>query len=189
MSKRIWLAGILGGLAMFIWTFIAHMAMPLGQAGVQQIENEQPLLAAMQSTLNAPGLFLFPRMTPGADQARYQQQIATGPSGMLVYFPKRDFAFGKLVAVEFVKELLEALIAVYLLSLTRLGSFAGRVGFCALIGLIAAIATNLSYWNWYGFPTAYTVSYMLMGWVGYVCVGLVAAGMKIGGSTGAPTAA
>ena len=31
---RIFFAGLLGGIAMFIWTSIAHMALPLGDTGV-----------------------------------------------------------------------------------------------------------------------------------------------------------
>jgi hypothetical protein len=71
--------------------------------------------------------------------------------------------FGKLLGVEFGTELLETLIAIGLLSLTRLGTFGGRLGFFALLALLAAIATNISYWNWYGFPTVYTASYMFTG--------------------------
>jgi hypothetical protein len=37
MTKRIILAGVLGGIAMFIWTAIAHMALPLGEAGIGEI--------------------------------------------------------------------------------------------------------------------------------------------------------
>ena len=33
-TTRIILAGVLGGIAMFIWTSIAHMATPLGHAGI-----------------------------------------------------------------------------------------------------------------------------------------------------------
>ena len=42
MSTRVLLAGILGGIAMFVWTAIAHMFIaPLGEAGVREIPNEQ----------------------------------------------------------------------------------------------------------------------------------------------------
>ena len=34
-SMKILLAGILGGIAMFIWTSIAHLAFPLGEAGLR----------------------------------------------------------------------------------------------------------------------------------------------------------
>ena len=46
-------------------------------------------------------------------------------------------------------------------------SFAGRVGFVTMAGVLAAIATNVSYWNWYGFPTNYTAAYMLIQVVGF----------------------
>jgi hypothetical protein len=51
MTKRIILAGVLGGIAMFIWTSIAHMMLPLGEAGIGEIPNEAAVLAAMQTTL------------------------------------------------------------------------------------------------------------------------------------------
>ena len=49
------------------------------------------------------------------------------------------------------------------------------VGFVFSIGILAAIATNVSYWNWYGFPAIYTASYMLIQIVGFLCVGVLAA--------------
>ena len=36
--------------------------------------------------------------------------------------------------------------------------FGGRVLFCALLGLFASLAIDVSYWNWYGFPTNYTAA-------------------------------
>ncbi|PYI72549.1 MAG: hypothetical protein DMF02_03310 [Verrucomicrobia bacterium] len=72
-------------------------------------------------------------------------------------------------------ELLEAILVVFLLAQTRIASFAGRVSFVLIAGILAAIATNVSYWNWYGFPSAYTASYMLIQIVGFFLVGVVAA--------------
>ena len=37
---RILLAGVLGGIMMFVWTSIAHMALPLREAGIDEIPNE-----------------------------------------------------------------------------------------------------------------------------------------------------
>jgi hypothetical protein len=42
---RILVAGILGGIAMFIWTSIAYMALPLGEAGVASGNSGDWLLA------------------------------------------------------------------------------------------------------------------------------------------------
>jgi len=181
MNKRVLLAGILGGVAMFIWTSIAHMLLPLGQTGVRQIDKEDALLSTMQSTLSQPGFYLFPKMPPGNDQAAYLAKVANGPSGLMVYHPRREYAIGRLLGVEFATELIQALIAAWLLSMTMVATFTGRLGVYALAGVIAAVATNVSYWNWYGFPSAYTFAYMFTAWLGYIWAGLIAAAMKIGG--------
>lgn len=181
MSKRVLFTGILGGIAMFVWSSIAHMVLPLGETGIRQIDKEEALLPVMQSALNSSGLYLFPKMTPNNSQTEYLAKIANGPSGMLIYFPRRDVAFGKSLGYEFLTEVIQALIAACLLSLTLIGTFGGRLGFYALAGVIAALATNVSYWNWYGFPSTYTAAYMFTIWMGYVCAGLAAAAMKIGG--------
>ena len=47
---RILFAGIIGGIVMLIWTSIAHMALPLGEAGISEIPNESAVLRAMQSS-------------------------------------------------------------------------------------------------------------------------------------------
>ena len=54
---------------------------------------------------------------------------------------------------------------------------------------MAVITSNVSYWNWYGFPALYTSASMFTIWVGYVCAGLVAAAMKIGGAGNTAAAA
>ena len=102
-------------------------------------------------------------------------KMASGPSGLLIYNYARPFAFAKALTIEFATELLEAILVVLLLAQTRIASFAGRVGFVLVAGILVAIATNISYWNWYGFPCVYTASYMLIQIVGFLCVGIVAA--------------
>src|SRR4029453_16836294 len=104
------------------------------------------------------------------------EKIAANPSGILTYHaPGRPFTLGKLLGIEFATELLEAILVVFLLAQTRIESFAGRVGFVLVVGILAAIATNVSYWNWYGFPGVYIANYMLIQVVGFLCVGIVAA--------------
>jgi len=82
-----------------------------------------------------------------------QQWIAANPSGILVYHPPgRQFTFVKSLAIEFSTEVIQAILVIRLLTQTRIQSFGGRVGFVLFAGVLAAITTNVSYWNWYGFP-------------------------------------
>jgi hypothetical protein len=185
-GMRILLAGILGGIVMFVWTSIAHMALPLGEAGIGEIPNESTVLNAMQSSMgDKTGLYIFPGLGVGKNATReekneamkqMQQRIAANPSGILMYHPPgRQFAFGKSLAIEFSTEVLQAILVIWLLAQTGFGSFAGRVGFVLVAGILAAITTNVSYWNWYGFPGVYTASYILIEIVGFVLVGVIAA--------------
>jgi len=170
---------------MFAWTSIAHMALPLGEAGITEIPNESAVLNSMQSNIgDKAGLYIFPGLGLGENASReeksqamkgMQQRIAANPSGILMYHPPgRQFAFGKSLAIEFSTELLEAILVIWLLAQTQIARFGGRVGFVLLAGILAAIATNVSYWNWYGFPGAYTASYMLTEVIGFLLVGIVA---------------
>jgi hypothetical protein len=183
---KILLAGILSGIAMFIWTSIAHMALPLGEAGIREIPNESAVLSAMQSNIGEQtGLYIFPGPGVGKNATRQKkneamkqmrEKIAANPSGILMYHaPGRPFTFGKWLGIEFGTELLQAILVVFLLAQTRIVSFAGRVGFVLVAGILAAITTNVSYWNWYGFPCVYTASYMVTQIVGFFLVGVIAA--------------
>lgn len=182
---KIVFAGILGGLAMFIWTSIAHLVLPFGEAGVGEIPNESAVLSAFQSNIgDQTGLYIFPGMGVGKNATRQEKnqamkqiaaKAASSPSGLLMYHPTRPFTFGKWMGIEFGTELVEAILAVFLLAQTRIASFVGRIGFVLVAGILAAIATNVSYWNWYGFPSVYVGSYMLIQVVGFLCVGIVAA--------------
>jgi len=183
---KILLTGILGGIVMFIWTSIAHMALPLGEAGIREVANESAVLSAMQSNIgDQTGLYIFPG--PGVEKNATRQEkneamkhmaekMATNPSGILMYHaPGRPFTIGKWLGIEFGTELLEAILVAFLLVQTRIVSFSGRVGFVLVAGILAAITTNVSYWNWYGFPCVYTASYMFIQVVGFLLVGVVAA--------------
>ena len=176
MAKRIFLAGLLGGIAMFVWASLAHMVLGLGSIGIKEIPNEQAILAAMQTGLgNNSGLYIFPAMGREG-MAGYQSKLDRSPSGLVIYHPAGAKAMeaGQLVT-EFLTEVIEALLAVFLLSRTGLTGFASRVGFVTLIGILASITTNIPYWNWYGYPASYTAAYMFTQIVDYLLVGLVAA--------------
>jgi hypothetical protein len=188
-TGRLFRAGIAGGIAMYIWTSIAHLALPLSTAGIQEITNDEPaLLAQMHSNLGeASGMYLFPSSgwksgdsseQRNAAMKRYSEKLATNPSGLLIYHPpgRKALTPGQLVT-EFITELIEALLAVFLLGQTRLASYLARVGFITVIGILAALATNISYWNWYGFPGSYTAAYIVIEIIGFFVAGLAAAAL------------
>jgi hypothetical protein len=186
MAKRILLAGILGGLAMYVWSFIAHMVIPLGMTGFSEIPNEPAVLSAMHASMGGKsGLYIYPGMGLGpnpsmkdvnAAMPQLAKKMETGPHGILIYHPPGGTPIEpRQLGFEFATEVVEALLAAWLLSRTRLAGYASRVGFVFVVGLTAAITTNIPYWNWYGFPASYTMANITIQLVGFLIIGLVAA--------------
>ena len=180
------LAALLGAGAIFVWFAVAHMFTPLGMAGIDYLPKEDAVSDALASSIGTvPGMYMFPtggltKQSSGEEEEKGMQRIMdemkTKPSGLLVYKPAGStFNFGKSLAIEFLTDFAIALIAVLLLAQTRIATFAGRVGFVVLIGVLAAIAANVPHWNWYSFPGTYTVANMFMAIVAMFFAGLVIA--------------
>jgi hypothetical protein len=196
MTTRVLIAGILGGIAMYIWSTLAHVVLPLGQVGLSQMPNEAAVLAAAQaSNGEKDGLYFFPWVDPKDPQMMQKMDAAikTNPSGLMLYHPAghgmTEMA-GPMI-MEFLKEVLQALIAAFLVSLAAVRTYFGRVGFVTLIGVAAAITTNISYWMWYGFPADYTLAAVAIELVDYIAASLAIAwwlGRQSGAVTTAATA-
>jgi hypothetical protein len=183
---RILLAALVGAVAIFAWEFVAHMFTPLGEAGVSYLPNEATVSAALASGIgDRGGFYVYPtggltKDSSGKEKQagieRIMEEIKTKPSGLLLYKPPgATFNFGKNLAVQFLTDFLKALLAVWLLAQTRLATLGGRVGFVVGLGVIAGLATNVPYWNWYGFPGDYTVAQVFMEIAGFFFAGLAIA--------------
>jgi hypothetical protein len=173
---RILIAGILGAIAMFAWTAVAHMATPLGMTGFSRISDEAPVLAAMSGAMGAQGgLYIFPWVDP--NDPKMMEKVAelekVNPHGMILYHgagQNMETDMGPLLTAEFIKQLVQTLIAAWIASMIAAG-FATRWLTVIGIGISASIATNVSYWNWYGFPMDYTLAQIVIEIVGAIVAG------------------
>ena len=187
MTKRILIAGVVAGLVLFLWESVAHMVLPLGEAGVKGLPNEAAVLAALKSNIQTPGFYFFPAggtdqpgLTKEQRQKAFEKQekmMRAGPSGIMVVHPEglAGLSAANLVT-QFASDLMVMLLAAFLLSrATILAGFGARVGFVAMLGLFPTLRVDLPQWNWYGFPTAYTAAQLVMHLVGFAAGGLVLA--------------
>src|SRR5215467_3560596 len=186
MGRKL-LAGILGGLAFFAWSSLAHVVLPLGQTGIQEIPNEQTVTSSMKANINADGMYFFPGTGLPATATNSEKMAAmkdlgpklkAGPTGILVYHPVGGDALSlRPLLTELGTNIVQVLLAVFLLGQTTLASFGARWRFVTVAGVLAAISTNISYWTFYGFPGNYTLAYICIIAMGFVCAGLVVAAM------------
>lgn len=73
----------------------------------------------------------------------YEAKLVTNPSGLLIYHPPgaKSLTPGLLVT-EFLVEVMEALLAVWLLGQAGITSLGGRIGFVATAGVLASLPTK-----------------------------------------------
>lgn len=178
------LGGVLGGAARFFWGMVSHLLLPVGELGVRAIppEHEAGVVAALGAALPERALYLFPGLDPAAaatDAGRqaWLAEVASGPTGLVAFNPGPGVALGpEPLAIELLSGMTACLLAAWLLTRLAPGTpYLRRVGAVVALGVFAALAIEVSYWNWYRFPTIYLLGQALDQVVGMGLAGLVIA--------------
>lgn len=178
MSGKTLVAALVGAVVMYVFASAFHMS-PAGQVGVSPSQDDAAMIAAMKSaTGDKPGMYHFPYVDMSQKDAMktMTDKLKTSSSGIMIYNRAGDGGITppRLIG-EFVIELIEVLLALWLLSKTTITSFGGRVGFMAGVGLIAGITTNVSYLLWFNYPVDYTILNVVYEVLKFTVAGLVAA--------------
>ncbi|HEV8239855.1 MAG TPA: hypothetical protein VGS57_10855 [Thermoanaerobaculia bacterium] len=179
--KRIAIAAVVGGLAMFIWGAISHMLTPLGEAGLKSMPaaSEPAVTGALSANVPDDGMYMFPGMDERArstkeGQEEWMRRYAAGPAGLLIYHPHGGSVMNpKLFGIELLTNILAVAVAAWAASHVR--TFARRVALVTTFGLAAWLSIEASYWNWYGFPTNYALAQLVDQLGGFFFAGLVVA--------------
>ncbi len=181
--KRIWVAGILAGIAVFVFSAILHMATPVGHMGLRSLPGEESIAAAMRAGIPEPGLYFFPGMEMGRtltaeEQKAWTDRYVAGPTGLLVYSPGgKAPMLPRQLGVELLADVLAACLAAFVLSHAAM-PFGRRAFAVMLLGVFAWLAESMSFWNWYGFPTAWAVADLVDQAGGWLVGGLVIAALQ-----------
>ena len=61
---RVLIAALLGGLVVFLWGFVSHVVLPVGDMGMRQPANEDVVLEAIKTGLGAEGVYYLPSIAP-----------------------------------------------------------------------------------------------------------------------------
>jgi hypothetical protein len=198
MAKRVILAGILGGIVLFLWGGLYHEALPFGEIGLKELPNEQAIVGAMKPNLPEPGMYLFPTtgLPPDSTHAQraakmdeFNKKAASGPQGVLIYHPIGTSLSGTMLITECCTNIIQALLVAFVLGQVGVKRFSSRLGLAFVIGLLASITTNISLWNWYGFPSNWVLNQIVFLIIGYFLVAIVAAAIVKGAAPKATSAA
>jgi hypothetical protein len=181
MEMRAFIAGLLGGIVFFAWGAVAHMVLPIGEMGMGLVTAEDPVIAALRDNLPGAGVYMVPGLDPAkmSDDAAakaYAEKSKSNPFAFIVYQPQgRDNTdMGSMLGIQAATDIASAIVVAWVLSLGALG-FGQRVLSSGLLGLFSWLTVSAPYWNWYRFPTDFTVGSLLEQVVGWLIAGVAIA--------------
>jgi hypothetical protein len=179
---RVLVAALFGGIVMFIWGAVAHMALGLGNVGMYQPVAEDTVLASLHPGLGEQaGVYILPSVDPAkmsdkAVIAAYSAKAKASPYAFMVYMPQGEDLSdmsGQLPR-QWASDTLSALALAFVMALAGF-SFMTRLSIALAAAVFAWLSTMVPYWNWYRFPTNFTLAALIEQVVGWLLAGAVMA--------------
>ena len=175
---RVLVAGLIGGIVMFLWGVAAHMALGLGEVGLRLPANENVALSGLQEGLGGKaGVYMLPSLDPkqmndpSVVQA-YSIKAVRSPYAWVVYQPQGTdmMQMGPQIGRQWASDTLGALALAFVMGLAVVG-FRRRLAIAAAATIFAWLSTMLPYWNWYRFPLDFTLAALVEQLIGWLLAG------------------
>ena len=171
MAKQLVLGSVLGSIILFVWSAMAWMAIPWPGEPLRGFTNEDALEQAIVANTPTSGNYILPNPEKKGLTSEQQQKaiekMARGP--MMFASVRREpmGSMGKYMVIQFLTQFIVALLVTFLLLQTSGLSYAGRVVFVTLIGVIIFVGGHVDEWNWWSFSNAYMLMQfgaIVIGW-------------------------
>src|SRR2546425_2735664 len=161
MAKRLALGSLLSGIVLFVWGAIAWIVIPWPGDPVRTFINEDAVAQAVTANTPRSGNYLLPhepKRTPGMSDEQYkaagQAAMDRMTRGPMIFAAVRLEPIGSTtrpLIIQFLTQLVLALIGSFLLMQTGRLSYKGRVIFLTVIGVIIFVGGHVDEWNWWSF--------------------------------------
>ena len=174
MTKKIFIAGILGGITLMILTFVVNGILRFNvSVNMKQIEEEQRVYETLKETIVEPGRYICnPQLT--ADERFPEDE----PVFSILYGGVGHEAAGSLMLIGLIVYILTPIIGAWLLSQTSgevLKNYGKKVLFFVAIGLIVALFTDLTRYGIGDYPFGDVLLLAINHVITWTLVGLVVA--------------
>ncbi len=178
---RVVIAALFSAVILFIWGFVAHTFLPLGEMGVKAPVNEEAILDSVKIGTPTPGIYVLPYVSSAQwnDEAfmrSFAEKAKVQPFVYMVVSPPAGdpMQMTPQLAKQFGSNLLGSLIVAWLLAATR-WSFASRVLGATAMGVFAWVTAVVPVAVWYRFPTEFMVGGLIEHAVGWLLGGILIA--------------
>ncbi|MFI5250864.1 MAG: hypothetical protein ACHQQQ_00405 [Bacteroidota bacterium] len=168
--KKIVLASVLGGLAIFFWGAVSHVALPLYNNSLLRFTNEEAVTQAIVANAPNPGVYFMPN-NPVRSVGMSDEQYKAATQASMDRMMQGPFMFASirlgpastpgLYITQIFTDMLTAFFMTLILVKLSEKTYWSRVIVCLWIGLAGFMAKSLPMWNWYGFSPAFTFAELI----------------------------
>lgn len=184
--KKVLIAGLVGGVVIFIWQFISYTVLPWHMMVIHNIPSGEQISQILKNDGIPGGVYHhpgFPEETESQEEAMkaFTERYKQGANiNLMVYAaqgedPNNPMQF----VISYILNVLGAIIAAFMLWKAG-GSIVGlvpRALFVAGLGLFTVVSHILLNWNWWGFPGDFILVESADTLVAWFLAGLAIAGL------------
>jgi len=152
MGKRFIIAVAAATILIYVWGFIAYMAIPINRHIVRPFEHKQEVVDILDKATFGDGIYLYPNMYHEKEKPDHHPLI------FLSYVEHGEAFFGAQpffasIAISFAIALFLTLLAM----MTNVHSVVGKIVMLTFVGFIGSFAALLPALNWMGLNFAYVL--------------------------------
>jgi hypothetical protein len=162
MNKLI-VPALITAVVVFVWMFISWSVIGWHDTDMKTIK-DQSIIEQMKESLTEPGIYLYPGQPESETDAGMEEWIEKFNAGPVVSFmvyhtngfdPMNPMLFLKSFIINFIAAFIAGVLL--MMTLAQNPSFRRRVIFVMLLGMFAAFVGPFIEWNWWSFPTGYSM--------------------------------
>jgi hypothetical protein len=166
---------------------VSWMYLPWHEKTMKHFQDENAVQAALFSGSPEAGVYILP-CPRSVDQSlsedekktlmnQKHEQMAKGPFAYVVMSPKGTGPMWISMIGSFAIQFAGAFLLTWILLLSRIGNYFGRLFLVILFALAAGVICLLPAWNWWKVPTDYTLVSMADLIAGWFLAGIILAGI------------
>jgi hypothetical protein len=155
MGRSILLAGVAGGITLYVYSAFAWMVLPWNEGTLKPFPNEL-LAAEAMSQVTRAGMYIYP-----GPQTNGNGSEDAGPTVFAAVRPGPPRAMAPALGFGFLIDLTAALAAAWLLAHTSGLGYWRKVGFVAMLGLLASVYIDGAGWTWFGYSGYFALVHVL----------------------------
>lgn len=178
--KNVIVPGVVAGFALFIWAAVSWMVIPWHNATINNMPNGEEIAALMKQSLTEHQVYHYPGFpleeSESAMEAAFNR-MKQGPNmHFMVYNPNGVDPMSPMNFLSsLILNILTGIAAAWLLlmALPKLNGTMEKVLFMLTVGTIGMLVGPLANWNWWYYPTDFTLVMVADMTVSWIIVGLI----------------